>query len=486
MGAQDIYLTGSSASTQQVTQVQFRYGLSVSNSVDITSNVKLIIEAGVKYLPAGDVERLNLLKKFDNNFVDPNFNQLKSIFIVGQVNNIEQFTADQRVDLTLFIEKSKSVFKKVSPELQKSIILKTSSSTDPVSFIVESDIINFSKSYITFKLSLAAGTYKNHIITTGGTPMMARIVVKDDKTKVILVDLPDISKYIALTNADAREYISKTSTTSTISLDKQYLIDNNDNTDTNVDYIIPLSVFKNTFFAQDYPIYSTSNIRIEVYFERTDNFAYNLNCNNTIPSNPISIVESPATCVTECFLRLAKENNDTIRQSVIEKVMDNNGMFFNAYLPTVSSDYSSAKEFSVSKKISKNTLEAVIIAPFKVGDARLINTHPIGSIVSYKTSINNEDQGIVDCIVNNDYYNNNNGETLEKYKNNWFNIDYVGSDDLCGDDIYTFSATRSSAETVCFVSVFLQKAVFSSTKSGICIWAYDSKGKGGEMKEERK
>ena len=165
--------------TQPVTQVKFQYGLSVSNSVDITSNVKLIIEAGVKYLPAGDVERLNLLKKFDNNFVDPNFNQLKSIFIVGQVNNIEQFTADQRVDLTLFIEKSKSVFKKVSPELQKSIILKTSSSTDPVSFIVESDIINFSKSYITFKLSLAAGTYKNHIIQKNSKFNLLQIKMKN-------------------------------------------------------------------------------------------------------------------------------------------------------------------------------------------------------------------------------------------------------------------------------------------------------------------
>ena len=97
MGAQDIYLTGSSASTQQVTQVQFRYGLSVSNSVDITSNVKLIIEAGVKYLPAGDVERFNLFKKFDPCFIDPNPNQLKSIFIGS-----EQFPSGVIVSLTLY------------------------------------------------------------------------------------------------------------------------------------------------------------------------------------------------------------------------------------------------------------------------------------------------------------------------------------------------------------------------------------------------
>ena len=421
-GARDI--TGSSAPQieyvrdgSKQSEICVRYGLSVSNSVDITNIVKLIIDSGIiTSLPAGDVERLNLLKKFDNNFVDPYPNKLKSIFIGS-----EQFHSGVTVDLstyeksilddeqTVFANDSTStrflgtstelnydiiksnhstvVIEKIYPKVFTNIqLFPNASSTYPIETIIPSYVLNFAKSRLNFQLALPAGTNYNYVNGNALT-LISRVVLKDTFTNICLLDCSKFEKYASLAgpiSTSFKEFITKaapnsveqTSTASSLACfedmgkcNSLYNITGN-GTDIGLPYLGRTQFLvggdKVASFI-DYSIpFSAFNQTIlcldkNIYspnpmcLQVYFNQTDNFGFNSTNNNDPVTGVKSLATgvLINNFSVQLAKEGNQQIISKVIDKVMSEGISVPFAYPTIISRELPAALTHSYTINLTK-------------------------------------------------------------------------------------------------------------------------------------
>ena len=352
---------------------------------------------------------------------------------------------------------STTVFRKISPQgISTAIALSSSASVGSYDFILPPSVMNLSKSRLTFQLQLPVPvtTVNANWLNANLLTILSRVVIYDSATNALLMDVSNMEKYASLVSCSSTSFaefstkaqgsvagnilgavaatsqlypyedIGKVNATANPTGDNINLGTTNSymgrkqlfvGADVAVAYIdvsIPFSAFKHTIMALNKDIYSPSNLVLQLYFNSTDNFAWNAK-SITVPSTTVTSVNTGAL-INNLSIQLANEGNLAIVSQVISRVMGEGVSIPIAY-PTVTRQAISASsahsyQISLTKGYGQRIL-AILSAPFSAAaGVNLRNVHARDNLSTYQTTLNNSPikyPNGFNCLVSEDYFYGN-------------------------------------------------------------------------------
>lgn len=385
-------------------------------------------------------------------------------------------------------------FRKISPQgISTAIALSSAGSVGPTEFIIPPSVFNPAKSRLNFQIQLpaVATTPKVNWIDGNLSSAISRIVLYDSATNAVWLDCSNFEKYAALvgpagtsydefktkstnwsatgpqllpqTSAASQPYPSEdiqkcnslfnythvgftngaASTSGFNSYEgRRYLLQGADIKATVCDVSLPLSAFKLTALALDKNLYCPANLVLQVYWNATDNYAWNSASTTDPSSSPISIVTGATTLINNVSLQLANEQNLSIVSKITQQVMSSGISIPIAYPTTTRQQIASSTAHSYQLNLTKGygqRILALITAPFNTGEVlNQRNAHNRGTLTTYNTFMNNiatKYQAGYDCTLGQDYFYGNREylensavQNLGEYVNTeWIHVDsYFG------------------------------------------------------------
>lgn len=380
------------------------------------------------------------------------------------------------------------LYRQVSPQQAGTINLVSSAPSGLSEFIISPSVWNPSKSKLNFTIYCGDVVNNYNYINANLLTAISRVVLYDSATNAVWCDCSNFEKYASLmtplgTHID--DFITKdtgggASATTTLKYSddivKSFIDTNNasqsDNTSVNLYtnnpflsrrqyYIgavgtggtagnlyvrasVPLSAFKFTALALDKQMYAPSNLVLQIYWNRTDNFAFQ----TTSATNPASGLSVAVATISEISLTLANEGNLAITSQVINKVMSEGLQLAIPYPTTTRQSISSSSAHSYNLQLTRgygNRILFLATAPFSAGTPlgtqypNLYNAHTPVNISTINTFINNvalKSQSGFDVvkgedlsIANKKLINKCAIQTLSDY----YNSDYVFIDSFVGE-----------------------------------------------------
>ena len=376
------------------------------------------------------------------------------------------------------------LYRQVSPQQGGTISLVSSAPSGLSEFIISPSVWNPSKSKLNFTIYCDDANAKYNYINANLLTAISRVVLYDSATNAVWCDCSNFEKYASLmtplgTHID--DFITKdtgggavATTTLKYSDDivKSFATTNNasqsDNSSvnlfTNNPYLsrrqyyigalgtgtggagslyvrasIPLSAFKFTALALDKQMYSPSNLVLQVYWNKTDNFAFQ----TASASDPASGTSVVTSSISEISLTLANEGNLAITSQVINKVMSEGLQLAIPYPTTTRQSITSSSAHSYNLQLTRgygNRILFLATAPFSAGtNVNQYNAHTPVNISTINTFINNvalKSQAGFDVvkgedlsIANKKLINKSAIQTLSDY----YNSDYVFIDSFVGE-----------------------------------------------------
>ncbi len=348
---------------------------------------------------------------------------------------------------TVVSNHSTPLYRTVTPQSSTSIDLSATSSVGPVDIVISPSPINFSKSRLSFTLTLPESNVNNNFtwLNANFGNLFSRIVLTDTVTSAVICDISNADYYMSLVDPAGTtftdlvtkpitslqtfdvpatsalypvEEISRTrgdinvgtvtvnnftgngavdiGTLGTFTGRRQFYISkaaNNANRALMVFNIsIPLSAFKMSFLSVNKNFYSPSNLNLSIYFNAIQNFAFvaplDTTAANGVAYNPLG-GQTPR--ISDIKLISCGEGNLSLSSQLISKVMSE-GISMPYSYPTVTRYVAPASSsHSVSVMLSRaygSRILAILTAPFETINANN-KVHVRGDLVQYNTYLNN-------------------------------------------------------------------------------------------------
>jgi hypothetical protein len=430
---------------------------------------------------------------------------------------------------------SSYVMRNIAPQGSNSLTLSSAGVVGPVEFILPPAVMNLSKSYLEFGLTIPASTAGSFNFINGNlNTIINRIVCYSSSTNAVICDVSNFNLFSQLTSSNSHElndYLTKpylsgalpaavTETASVQNISKcntatanlnisqgglvTYLNENfylqrrqfyvgADTTATGLNISLPLEGLKHTIFSVNRNLYFPENIICQIYFNNTDNFAFQ--SEDATAFTTIVSVNAGST-ISNLNILLAQEQNLAIVSQTIDRVMKGPGISLPFTYPSVTRQTAGGNNFSTQLQLTKaygQRILGLITAAFDTTALRT-NSHLRGAINSYNTFINSvplKYTAGIDCAKSDDYTLNKPHmkgsviQTMGEYTlGEWFHFDsFVGEKplwkvdeeqtDIDGLDVTNASSTwqlQTAATTnYTWVTCILGQKILTITSSGAMV-----------------
>jgi hypothetical protein len=354
---------------------------------------------------------------------------------------------------------STPMYRTVTPQSGQTVTLSETSSVGPVDIVISPAVINYSKSRLSFTLSLpesntaARFTYLNANFGN----LFSRIVLSDTVTSAVIADISNFDYYMSLVSPAGTHFddlvtkpITAVQTFATAATSNLYPVEeitrtrgdavNNFTGNAAVDigtlgaytgrrqqYIsvvsaggneglmvfnvsIPLSAFKMSFFSVNKNIYVPSNLNLSLYFNAIQSYAFVGSSATTATTNAAVYVplagQTPQ--ITNLSLVTCNEGNLSLSSQLIQKVMSE-GISMPYSYPTISRYSAGAtSSHSINLMLSRaygSRILAIVTAGFETVNSNP-KVHVRGDLAQINTFLNNVailSQSGFNCLRGEDY-----------------------------------------------------------------------------------
>lgn len=349
---------------------------------------------------------------------------------------------------------STTVFRTLAPQGSSSIALSPSSSVGPVEFLISPSVWCPAKSRLNFQLQMITGGTTNVYPWTSAVALRAfsRVVLYDSATSNVILDVSNFESFASLVGVTCTELttfltkaedaliggasssagstpypfedIHKTNalvnytgiTTGDVGSYNYYL--GRKNYDIGVststaavayyNYSIPFSAFKMTELSSSKLIYSPSNLVLQLYPNKTDNFFFNA-ASATDASTPASGLTG--SIMANMSVSLANEGNLDLVSQIIGKVMSSGLSFPIAYPTTIRIPVAASTSASWQQQLTRGYGQRILFiqsAPFAADGTTLVYNpiHVRTDLTTYNVFLNGvaiKNPNGYDCTKGEDY-----------------------------------------------------------------------------------
>lgn len=331
---------------------------------------------------------------------------------------------------------STTVFRTLVPQGSNTITLSANSTVGPVEVVISPSVWSPAKSRLNFQLQILDGGSTNvyHWSSAQALRIFSRVVLYDTATSNVILDCSNFESYASLvcetctkftdyatkpikvpslavtTSAQASPYpyedIHKTNalvnytgiTTGDVGSYNYYLgrknYDIQGGTGANgganfINYSIPFSAFKMTELSSEKLVYSPSNLVLQLYPSKTDNFCFDAPL-ETDASTPASVLGASLNNIS---VSLANEGNLDLVSQVIGKVMTSGISFPFAYPSVIRIPQSASTQYSFQQQLTRgygNRILFIQSAPFAMAGTTLVynSRHTRDTLTTYNVFLN--------------------------------------------------------------------------------------------------